>query len=270
MIDRQLSVRLFSANRTPWMLAGAALALVAVGWWAIVLHRLPSRPMRIAIVNSPPFESMGADGQPHGFSVELVGEAARRSGIPLQWVLSPPFPEKLLPASQVDLWATLSVTPERQRLFHLTEPYLRNEFCLIGRGAPSGPGPSASGQWTTSPVDTARRTVSVPDSPVRERQARRLMPLAHLISNPTREGVAQDVCTGKADYGFLEVRVAYSSALRRQPGCETQNFEIIPLRDAVRSGLDSPAPFGGMAARQQFHGIAYSAILHSPIGHKST
>lgn len=31
---------------------------------------------------------------------------------------------------------------------------------------------------------------------------------------------------------------------------------LIPLRDAVRSGLDSPAPFGGAAARQQFHGIA--------------
>ncbi|MCA9049471.1 MAG: toll/interleukin-1 receptor domain-containing protein, partial [Planctomycetaceae bacterium] len=31
---------------------------------------------------------------------------------------------------------------------------------------------------------------------------------------------------------------------------------LIPLRDAVRSGLDSAAPFGGMVARQQFHGIA--------------
>jgi hypothetical protein len=34
---------------------------------------------------------------------------------------------------------------------------------------------------------------------------------------------------------------------------------LIPLRDAVRSGLDSPAPFGGMTARQQFHGIAGAA-----------
>lgn len=31
---------------------------------------------------------------------------------------------------------------------------------------------------------------------------------------------------------------------------------LIPLRDAVRSGLDTAAPFGGAAARQQFHGIA--------------
>src|SRR5687767_6465840 len=31
---------------------------------------------------------------------------------------------------------------------------------------------------------------------------------------------------------------------------------LIPLRDAVRCGLDSAAPFGGTAARQQFHGIA--------------
>ena len=34
---------------------------------------------------------------------------------------------------------------------------------------------------------------------------------------------------------------------------------LIPLRDAVRSGLDSPASFGGMIARQQFHGIAGAA-----------
>lgn len=36
---------------------------------------------------------------------------------------------------------------------------------------------------------------------------------------------------------------------------------LIPLRDAVRSGLDSPAPFGGMATRKQFHGIA-GAVKH--------
>jgi hypothetical protein len=31
---------------------------------------------------------------------------------------------------------------------------------------------------------------------------------------------------------------------------------LVPLRDAVRCGLDSAAPFGGVAARHQFHGIA--------------
>ena len=31
---------------------------------------------------------------------------------------------------------------------------------------------------------------------------------------------------------------------------------LIPLRDAVRSGLDSPAPLGGETARHQFHGIS--------------
>jgi WD40 repeat protein len=34
---------------------------------------------------------------------------------------------------------------------------------------------------------------------------------------------------------------------------------LVPLRDAVRSGLDSAAPFGGAAVRHQFHGIAGTA-----------
>ena len=36
----------------------------------------------------------------------------------------------------------------------------------------------------------------------------------------------------------------------------TRTDRLIPLRDAVRSGLDSPASFGGTTAHQQFHGIA--------------
>jgi hypothetical protein len=35
----------------------------------------------------------------------------------------------------------------------------------------------------------------------------------------------------------------------------SRSDRLIPLRDAVRSGLDSPAPFGGTVAYQQFHGI---------------
>lgn len=36
----------------------------------------------------------------------------------------------------------------------------------------------------------------------------------------------------------------------------TRADRLVPLRDAVRSGLDSPAPLGGTVSSQQFHGIA--------------
>jgi signal transduction histidine kinase/CheY-like chemotaxis protein len=190
--------------------------------------RPPSRPLRMAIVNAPPFEFFSPDGRPGGFSVDLMNAAAARSGISIEWVLAPPDPEHMLPAGEVDLWASLSVTEERLKHFYMTEPYIRNEFCLISRARKE-----VANEWTATPVDTRGRIVSIPDTPIRERQARSLMPHAKLLVSATREGVAQNVCQGRADYGFLEVRVAYSNALRRQPGCETQNLEIIPMHDAV-------------------------------------
>lgn len=207
-------------------LAGVLLACGA--GWVVAARRLPARPLRIAIVNAPPFEYFDTAGQPAGFAVEVVSSAAMRSGIALEWVPGGPHPEDWLPSGKVDLWATLSVTEERKRQFYMTEPYIRNELCLIARARTGSPN-----EWTAASPDTRGRLVSVPDLPVRLKQARSLMPHARLMVNPTREGVAGDVCAGRAEFGLMEVRVAYSSALQRQPGCERQPLEILPLRDAV-------------------------------------
>src|ERR1700688_163951 len=132
------------------------LAIGGTGFGVAWMHyslRPPERPLRIALTHSPPFAYVYANGSVGGFAVEVLAEAARRRGFAVEWVPSLPYPEILLPAGKVDLWAALSITPERQRYFYFSRPYAQNEFCLVGRA-------TASTEEAASPIDTTGRIVA--------------------------------------------------------------------------------------------------------------
>jgi hypothetical protein len=48
----------------------------------------------------------------------------------------------------------------------------------------------------------------------------------------------------------------------------TRTDRLLALREAVRSGLDSPAPLGGMATHQKLHGIASTSRHPRHGGHR--
>jgi ABC-type amino acid transport substrate-binding protein len=52
----------------------------------------------------PPDQVATSSGEPTGFAVELVREAAKRRGIRLRWVLHPESSEAALRSKAVDLW----------------------------------------------------------------------------------------------------------------------------------------------------------------------
>ena len=60
----------------------------AGGAFAIIGVLLPEQPRtyRVGYANFPPFMLQNSDGSPGGFAVDVVREAARRRGIPLEWV----------------------------------------------------------------------------------------------------------------------------------------------------------------------------------------
>src|SRR5260370_14387048 len=82
---------------------------------------------------SPPFQISGSNGEAAGLSVDLVREAARRRGIQLQWVFWQDSSESALRKKAVDLWPLITITPERLKMFHISEPYLDSEYCLLVR-----------------------------------------------------------------------------------------------------------------------------------------
>lgn len=98
-----------------------AAVLVFAAGYALVRQRPPAfdhgKVYRIGYGNDAPYHFVGPDGSPMGLAVELVREAARRSGIKLEWVPGTGFN-----LDTVDMWVLATITPERLKLLHLTEP----------------------------------------------------------------------------------------------------------------------------------------------------
>ncbi|MEO7649342.1 MAG: response regulator, partial [Bryobacteraceae bacterium] len=183
------------------------------------------------------------------FAVDVLGEAARRKGFPVEWVPSPPEPEKLLPAGKVDLWASLSISPERKRLFYFSQPYLQNEYCLVTRTR-------MRAEEAPSPMELTGQIVAFSSSRARSLLLAKILPNVRPLPMPDRESVLKALCDGRADSGFLEVRVATSHALRRPEGCRSVDLALAQL-----SGATLPIAIGAAPKAER-----YADALREEIG----
>jgi ABC-type amino acid transport substrate-binding protein len=112
-------------------LLGVAFLLV-VGFLFSVTRFIPeNRTYIIGWEEGPPDQVGTTSGEPTGFAVELVREAAKRRAIRLQWVLHPESSEAALITKAVDLWPMMVITEGRKQLFHLTDAYEEDEFGLF-------------------------------------------------------------------------------------------------------------------------------------------
>jgi ABC-type amino acid transport substrate-binding protein len=108
------------------------LALLLIVVLPSLSRALPeNRTYVIGWEESPPDEVATTSGEPTGFGVELVREAAKRRAIRLQWVLHPESSEAALLTKAVDLWPIMVITEDRKRLLHLTDAYEEEEFGLF-------------------------------------------------------------------------------------------------------------------------------------------
>src|SRR5664279_4879496 len=84
------------------------------------------RVYRIGTDNTYPYHFLDTDGKVHGMVGEVVQEAARRSGVRLDWQVMKEGPHAALSVGKVDLWPLLSVQKELWPRYHFTAPYLSN------------------------------------------------------------------------------------------------------------------------------------------------
>ena len=117
-------------------IVGLSLVLasaVAFSWWAMRQPKLDRRVYRIGYEIEPPLHFQTKDGQPTGFAVDLINEAAARRGIRLQWLLEPESSEAALRAGKVDLWPMMTISPEREGVVYITDPFREGQVCFIVR-----------------------------------------------------------------------------------------------------------------------------------------
>lgn len=198
------------------LLAPAVLFLMSTPGRQNRLHQ--QRPVLIVGTDyAPPYYSQEPDGSIVGVAVDVLSRAAAGLDFDLRFVHLSGTPDRFLRSGQADIWPLLTLTPERSREFHMTEPWLYNTFCLLHLvSTPVPRGPALRLAYWPNPANT--RNVHI------------LFPNSRLISLGSRQEVMRAVCLGKADAGIFETRVLDSLLLLRPSGCEEAKLarEVIP------------------------------------------
>jgi len=104
-----------AAARTGWIVLAVALPLIHPH--ASILGAEKNRVYKIGTDNSFPYHLLDADGKVEGMTAEVIVEAARRSGVRLQWELRMEGPAKSLAAKSVDIWPLFAVQHQDIRSF---------------------------------------------------------------------------------------------------------------------------------------------------------
>ena len=215
-------------------LALAIVLLCGVGFCAWLRWHEPDfhgRTYRIGWMESPPFQVTAADGKAAGLSVDLVNEAAQRCGIRLQWIFWPESSEKALRSKTVDLWPLITITPERLKAFHISEPYLEHEHCLLVR----------SNAPFQRPEDLATSNIGVTNAAIDVVNLHRRLPNSKPVGRTSIPPVLDDVCEQRTDAAFMDTYTAIVALLARH-GCPDETLRWIPLPD-VRSRLGVGSTF---------------------------
>ena len=186
------STRLKTAE---WMAVAFVLfAAVADRVSAYRWGKIEDRVYRIGWQVDPPFQERGADGGPTGLAIELVRDAARRHGIRLEWVLQPGSSEGALRNRIVDLWPLLTITPERKRVLHISDPYMQHENCFLVR----------AGSRYLQAQDLAGAGVSYNSLPINEHLIHAVCPSAQVRARPSLQDAIEDVCEQRTDAAFMD------------------------------------------------------------------
>ena len=235
----------------------ANVALLAIASWLVMqqAHSRLARTYRIGWQEDPPFQVKAENGAPTGFSVELIRGAARRRGIQLEWVWRPAGPEEALRGGRVDLWPLLTITPERKRFLHITDPYMHHDHCLVVR---------ASSPYTEVRA-LARAQVSVFLLPIMKVLLQKVLPQVRVVPVPSVRKAIETVCEGGADAALVEEFGGFSALLSGGacagrplrliwiPNSQTElgigaTFQAAPVADALREEIGALARDGELSA----------------------
>ncbi len=225
------------------MRVSLALVLVAIAgfsaWLRLRPQQVTNRVYRIGWMLSPPFEVRGADGGPAGISVELVKEAARRRGIALQWVFWANSSESALRSNSVDLWPLITITENRLKWFHISDPYLVHDHCLLVR----------SDSRFAAIQDLAASTIGISNVSIDAPLLHSVLPDAKPSARPLIRQVLEDTCSGRTDAVFADKYTAIT-ALLDLPDCGGHSLRWIGV-PMVRSRLGVGSTFAARAAADQ-------------------
>jgi polar amino acid transport system substrate-binding protein len=171
--------------------------------------RAEAPPLRVGMdLSYPPFETIGADGEPSGVSVELARALASELGRPLA-IENMPF-TGLIPSLQtgkIDLIiSSMTATPERARAVAFSDPYL-----TTGLGALV---PHDSAAAALADLDQPGKTIVVRQGTTGEVFARANIKQARILALEKENACVLEIIQGKADAFIYDQMSVFQNAKR--------------------------------------------------------
>jgi signal transduction histidine kinase/CheY-like chemotaxis protein len=212
-------VNVLSWPRWAWVFAALAVIAVSVAIVSRPSRSLSARTFRIGYEESPPDQMIMPDGSAGGPAVEIVGKAARRNGIRLQWVYCPEGPEAALLSGKVDLWTVFTDLPDRRSRFFISRPWsLRRFWVAVDQKSP-----------LVQPDQLRGRLIAVRYPGTSERVAQQHLPQSKLLRTTGFAGIFQTICDGSADGGLVWQSQSRSFSIEMPPACQGHSFRYLAL-----------------------------------------
>ncbi len=181
-----------------------------------------AEPLRVGMdLSYPPFETIGADGQPSGISVDLASALAKEMGQPLK-IENIPFTGLIpsLKSGKIDLIiSSMTATPERAKAVAFSNPYLTTGLAALI--------PKDSSALDLSGIDQAGKTVVVRQGTTGEVFARRHIRQAKVLTLEKENACVLEVTQGKAA-AFIYDQMSVFQNAKRNP--DTTRALLAPLQ----------------------------------------
>ena len=162
---------------------------------------------------------MRTDGGFTGLAVEIINEAAKRSGLSLQWVETGTSSDEAFQRGLVDLWPIMADLPDRRKRIHFTQPWMQTNHTLMLRSSTPVPHRNFEGR------------IALFKLPLHVRFARSEFPKAQLVEFPDFQSILKEVCRGTVSAGFMEDRAALRALLEKPVECASVNLRLDGLRN---------------------------------------
>src|SRR5689334_7771020 len=210
----------------PWA-TGIGLLLATGAYLAVnhFRHHIDDRVYLIGWQQVPPFQQKSDDGSPAGLAVDLVRDAARRRGIRLKWVWYPGSAEAALRNRDVDLWPFITITPERLKLIHISEPYFQHDYSLLVR----------AGSPYSQVQDLASASITYLGLPIGRHFLHGILPKVRLVTAASAKEAVENVCAGRADAAYLDEFTA-GAILLSGISCSSRIIPLPMLRSKLGVG----------------------------------
>jgi signal transduction histidine kinase/CheY-like chemotaxis protein len=199
---------------------------------------LPSeaKSVRIASAALAPLAYADANGQPAGFYVDVMREAARREGLRAEYSLHQEGSEMALASGSADIWAAAVANPAPHRSIYFAEPWWADDYYLL--------------------VLENSRIRSMVELPGQRMVYGNVPPLAMSIDTyfPGVKGIRIDrpedraaaVCRGEAEVALLNQPGLSAFFLKRAPACEGIALRLVS-QNRLQSEFSIAAAFANQA-----------------------